>query len=152
MPLRTSNRYDIRIFIVLIVILSVLIVSIWPLKDTVSYVALHSDCTELDNTYDGLVKVDCTNPAKEHIGFSTASRGDKGNNVNKVVFTFQPVPVNHASLLLLQTIKGVGPRLAQDIVEYREHYGTFANAEALKRIPGVGEKKARYLATQFSFD
>jgi competence ComEA-like helix-hairpin-helix protein len=148
----TSNSYDRRIAIALLVILSVFVISIWPFKNVLQDEPEKSDCTALDNASNRLVKVDCENPVKKTSVFSRKNRGETSRDVNKVVFRFEPVPVNHASAVLLQTVKGVGPILARDIVKYRELYGAFDSAEALKIIPGVGEKKARYLATQFTFD
>lgn len=47
------------------------------------------------------------------------------------------VDLNHASLEELQTLPGIGPKLAEAIVECR-HYETFAD---LDRVPGLGPEK-----------
>ena len=133
-------------------ILSVFVISIWPFKTVLQGEIEKSNCTALDEASHRLVKVDCENPLNTTSALSVKSRGETSRDVNKVVFSFQPVPVNHASDILLQTVKGVGPSLAHDIITYRELYGAFESAEALQTIPGVGVKKARYLATQFTFD
>ncbi|TKB11134.1 helix-hairpin-helix domain-containing protein [Desulforhopalus sp. IMCC35007] len=148
----TNTTYSSRIAIALMTILSVFVISIWPFKAVLQSENKKSDCTALDKVSHRLVKVDCENPVNTTSVLSVKSRGETSRDVNKVVFSFQPVPVNHASDRLLQTVKGVGPSLARDIITYRELYGAFDSAEALQTIPGVGEKKARYLATQFTFD
>lgn len=68
------------------------------------------------------------------------------------LFTFSRIAINDADAELLQTVKGVGPRLAADIISYREEYGDFSGPESLQNITGVGERRARYLSTQFSFE
>ncbi len=49
--------------------------------------------------------------------------------------------LNRATLAELQRLPGVGPTLAQRIVEARERQGRFASAEDLRRVPGIGPKK-----------
>ena len=101
-------------------------------------------CFQLNNTLTGLESIDCVSGVEENMGYV--------DRPNFSVFYFNPVPVNQAGPELLQTIVGVGPKLAQSIIEYREQYGRFSGLESVKKLPGVGEKRARYLVTQFSFD
>lgn len=50
------------------------------------------------------------------------------------------VEVNTASKQLLAHVSGVGPALAQNIVEYRKQNGPFANRKALLKVPRFGAK------------
>ena len=50
------------------------------------------------------------------------------------------VELNTASKELLSFVSGVGPALAQNIVEYRDTNGTFKNRNVLKKVPRFGEK------------
>lgn len=50
------------------------------------------------------------------------------------------VDVNRASVQLLTMVSGIGPRLARNIVAYRNEHGPFASREALKKVPRLGEK------------
>lgn len=50
------------------------------------------------------------------------------------------VDVNTASAALLSYIAGVGPTLAESIVEYRNHNGAFKSRSELKKVPRLGEK------------
>jgi len=50
------------------------------------------------------------------------------------------VELNTASKELLSFVSGVGPALAQNIVEYRNANGAFTNRNALKKVPRFGEK------------
>ena len=50
------------------------------------------------------------------------------------------VELNTASKQLLSYVSGVGPTLAQNIVDYRNENGAFASREALKKVPRFGAK------------
>ena len=50
------------------------------------------------------------------------------------------VNVNTASQHLLTYVSGLGPQLAQNIVEYRKENGTFPSREELKKVPRMGAK------------
>jgi uncharacterized protein len=50
------------------------------------------------------------------------------------------VDVNTASPALLEHIAGIGPTLAERIVEYRQERGPFANRQALLDVHGMGPK------------
>ncbi|NDV46632.1 RNA-binding transcriptional accessory protein [Paludibacter sp. 221] len=57
------------------------------------------------------------------------------NAVNKV-----GVNLNTASKHLLTYISGLGPQLAQNIVDYRAENGAFANRKQLMKVPKMGAK------------
>lgn len=50
------------------------------------------------------------------------------------------VNVNTASKHLLTYISGLGPTLAQNIVNYRAEHGPFTSRKELKKVPRMGEK------------
>ncbi|MFD1629313.1 Tex family protein [Pseudopedobacter beijingensis] len=50
------------------------------------------------------------------------------------------VELNTASKQILAYISGLGPQLAQNIVEYRNTNGAFKNRASLKKVPRLGEK------------
>ncbi len=50
------------------------------------------------------------------------------------------VELNTASKQILSYISGLGPSLAQQIVNYRQENGAFRNREALKKVPRLGDK------------
>lgn len=50
------------------------------------------------------------------------------------------VDLNTASAALLSYIAGVGPTLAESIVEYRNQNGAFKSRAELKKVPRLGEK------------
>ena len=50
-----------------------------------------------------------------------------------------PVNLNTATLAQLETLPGVGPAMAQRIVEYRQEHGGFKKIEELMNVRGIGE-------------
>ena len=50
-----------------------------------------------------------------------------------------PVDVNTAGLDELDTLDGIGPALAQRIIDYREEHGPFSSLEELLEVKGIGE-------------
>ena len=50
------------------------------------------------------------------------------------------VDVNTASSALLAYVSGIGPKLAERIVAYRNEHGPFTNREQLMKVPGLGVK------------
>ena len=50
------------------------------------------------------------------------------------------VELNTASKELLSYVSGVGPALAQNIIDYRNEHGPFASREGLKQVPRFGAK------------
>jgi competence protein ComEA len=50
------------------------------------------------------------------------------------------INVNEASRVDLLQIPGLGPALADAILQHREQRGPFASVEALDEVPGIGEK------------
>ncbi len=51
------------------------------------------------------------------------------------------VNVNTADAEELETLTGIGPALAQAIVDYRAEHGDFTAAEDLLNVKGIGEAK-----------
>jgi len=52
--------------------------------------------------------------------------------------TMKPVNINTASAKELAQLKGVGEKLAEKIVQYREANGPFASPDDLMKVPGIG--------------
>jgi len=61
---------------------------------------------------------------------------------NTVSFSVNKVGVNlnTASMHLMQFVAGVGPKLAQNIVDYRKQNGAFKSRSELKKVKGLGAK------------
>lgn len=63
-----------------------------------------------------------------------------------------PVHINTASLDELCALNGVGPKLAEKILEVRNALGAFKKAEDLQKVPGIGKKKLEKLLPGVIFD
>jgi competence protein ComEA len=58
------------------------------------------------------------------------------------------VNLNTATIDQLQTLPGVGPVLAQRIIEYREQHGSFASVADLRNVSGIGDARYNELRTR----
>lgn len=57
-----------------------------------------------------------------------------------VVFSFGAVDINKADKDELMSIKGVGEKKADLIIEYRKKHNCFKNTQELKEVKGFGDK------------
>jgi hypothetical protein len=64
---------------------------------------------------------------------------------------FAPLPINEADQKLLETLPGIGPSLALEIIKTRSAQGPFRNPEDLLNIRGIGRKRMLRFADQFSY-
>jgi competence protein ComEA len=67
--------------------------------------------------------------------------GDLQNGISGGEVNNRLVNVNFAGLNELELLPGIGPELAQRIIDYRNNTGSFKNKEDLKNVTGIGEKK-----------
>ncbi|PKL78686.1 MAG: hypothetical protein CVV27_02915 [Candidatus Melainabacteria bacterium HGW-Melainabacteria-1] len=59
-----------------------------------------------------------------------------------------PLKLNQANVSELDRLPGVGPALAQRIVDWRREHGPFASLDDLLQVKGIGEKKLAKLKGQ----
>ena len=50
------------------------------------------------------------------------------------------VNINTASVALLSYVSGIGPKLAENIVNYRDEKGSFSSRNEIKKVPRIGNK------------
>ena len=53
----------------------------------------------------------------------------------------EKININQASAGELIQLKGIGPKLAERIVQYREEHGPFRVPEDIMKVKGIGPKK-----------
>lgn len=51
------------------------------------------------------------------------------------------VNINQATVEELETLTGIGPSMAQKIVDYREEHGLFSSVEDIQQVSGIGSAK-----------
>jgi competence protein ComEA len=52
-----------------------------------------------------------------------------------------PISLSSATVAQLDTLDGIGPTLAQRIVDYRQSHGGFSSIDQLRQVSGIGEKR-----------
>ena len=67
-----------------------------------------------------------------------------------MAFSAGKINVNTASADQLQTIKGIGPKTADDIITYRKKNGDFKNIGELVEVNGIGDKKMETLTEELT--
>lgn len=80
-------------------------------------------------------------------GKSSSAKAGSGRNSS----IMQNVRINSASASELQQLPGIGPALAQRIVETRSR-GRFSSADDLLRVPGIGKAKLAKLRDYVEVD
>lgn len=66
---------------------------------------------------------------------ATSTESDEGN-----ALAGEKVSINRASASEMETLNGIGPSKAANIIKYREENGPFSSVEDLVNVPGIGEK------------
>ena len=62
----------------------------------------------------------------------------------------KPVSINKANAEELQVVRGIGPALAERIVNYREANGGFKSLDQLKEVKGIGDMKFEKMKDQIT--
>lgn len=67
-----------------------------------------------------------------------------------VSFVFAVVNVNRANAAQLQTLNGIGPSKADEIIKYRKTHGAFKSVDGLLDVKGIGPKTLEHMKSQVS--
>lgn len=65
-------------------------------------------------------------------------------------FAFATININTANSAQLQTLNGIGPAKAQEIMKYRKSHGGFKSVNELVNVKGIGPKTVSQLKSQLS--
>ena len=83
----------------------------------------------------------------------TEGNSEKGNSSNTTPSNSKQgtVNINTATLEELQTIKGIGKKKAEAILQYRKEHGPFRTKEDLLQVKGIGKKALEAIESQVTF-
>ena len=86
-------------------------------------------------------------------GGVTEGNSEKGNLSNTTPSNLKQgtVNINTATLEELQTIKGIGKKKAEAILQYRKEHGSFRTKEDLLQVKGIGKKALEAIESQVNF-
>ena len=86
-------------------------------------------------------------------GGVTEGNSEKGNSSNTTPSNSKQgtVNINTATLEELQTIKGIGKKKAEAILQYRKEHGAFRTKEDLLQVKGIGKKALEAIESQVNF-
>lgn len=74
-------------------------------------------------------------------GDTSSSGGDLSSISSDSYKNYSIVNINTATQTELETLPGIGPSLALNIINYRKENGKFSSIEEIKNVSGIGESK-----------
>jgi len=77
---------------------------------------------------------------------TAASSGNASETAQQSAKTNGKININTAGLAELDSIPGIGPVLAQRIIDYREQNGFFSSPEEIQNVSGIGTKTYEKMA------
>lgn len=83
---------------------------------------------------------------------ATAAESSPSSDISAQTAAAEPgvININTATAAELEALPGIGPALAERIVEYRTECGAFQMPEELMNVSGIGEKTYAGLAEQIT--
>ena len=83
----------------------------------------------------------------------TEGNSEKGSSITTSVSNSKQgtININTATLEELQTIKGIGKKKAEAILQYRKEHGAFRTKEDLLQVKGIGKKALEAIESQVNF-
>ena len=80
----------------------------------------------------------------------SSARQSQHNSTVSLSSGKQVININYADKTELDKLPGIGPSLAERIVEYRQENGSFQDLNDLKNVPGIGDAKFNQIKDKIS--
>lgn len=77
-------------------------------------------------------------PTTNEVIPETARNAPGNNPIDNPVYFDYPLNINTASQEAFESLPGIGPTKAADIIAYREQHGNFSKIDDLLSVPGIG--------------
>jgi len=90
-------------------------------------------------------------PEELRVDALIASVGEEledGIDPRRAVFLFRPIDLNLADVGTLSSLRGIGPKLAERIVSWRDLHGGFNDVAELLEVKGIGEMKLAAIVSE----
>ena len=105
--------------------------------ENVAKQAVKSDAADMDELNLAAHLTDGEKIVVGNINDKVDKTEDLEENINKDESI--PVNINTADAAELETLEDIGPSLAENIIEYRNRYGSFTSIEEIREVDGIGE-------------
>lgn len=79
--------------------------------------------------------------AVEALPERTLTGGDEADRLPTELLPGEMLDLNTATAAQLRLLPGIGEKLSEAIVSWREEHGRFQSVEKLLQVPGIGEKR-----------
>lgn len=109
-----------------------------PVSASLDSASLDSENPAAESSTEAEPSIKAQTLATRQLAARPARKLTKKSKLSKIS---QPVNLNQATLADLDSLPGVGPALAQRILEWRKAHGRFNNLNELLQVKGIGAKK-----------